>query len=408
MKFYIAILTLLSIYQVSVNYPIHKTQSTEHIETKRESKSKFVFIEGGIFTFGNAIASNKIRRKENDSTLLVTMPIVRRVNIKSFYINTTEVTNSEWMEFYNDKKDQLGEVQAKKKFYPDTSIWVKDYFTHGTYAKNYFSSPDYRNFPVVGITWNQANSYCKWRTNKFNKFLANQQISDTVEFRLPSEEEWEYAARYRNKPGIEKKHSTTSLISNEYIYPWEYNLPICHINSLSNIGPIYDDNSIKLKDYGDDGYIVTSKVASFPPNSQGLFDMGGNVSEWTNDPGYVYGYEILYKSNAIQKAITQIEDGTYMDLLNKWDHSMLIYADSIELKKYNKRLIENLKQDQDILDTDTKICKGGNWDNDISYCMSSARHIYKTNEASSKLGFRVALTLSNPSKSLLKYFPQQK
>ncbi|MBP8783427.1 MAG: SUMF1/EgtB/PvdO family nonheme iron enzyme, partial [Paludibacter sp.] len=143
--------------------------------------------------------------------------------------------------------------------YPDTIMWLRDF----QYAYNdpkmhmYFSHPGFTNYPVVGVTWEQAQAFCQWRTQLFNG--ANK--IGGQDYRLPTEAEWEYAARGGRDLGI---------------YPWGGNYVRdsrgCY---MANFKPMRGS-------YTDDTGATTMKVASFIPNDFGLFDMAGNVAEWTS------------------------------------------------------------------------------------------------------------------------------
>jgi gliding motility-associated lipoprotein GldK len=156
--------------------------------------------------------------------------------------------------------------------YPDTTVWLNDfkYSYIEPMHKLYFSHPAYANYPVVGITWHQARAFANWRSTIKNKGLSTKAKRKFVEFptvfRLPTEAEWEYAAR----GGLE---SAT--------YPWG--------------GPyLYDERGYFLAnfkpsrgDYATDGAIYTVEVDSYLPNDYGLYNMSGNVSEWTfNDKDF--------------------------------------------------------------------------------------------------------------------------
>ena len=148
--------------------------------------------------------------------------------------------------------------------YPDTLAWIHDY----TYSFNdpltekYFWHSAYDNYPVVGVNWKQARAFCVWRTEFLNAHLRSKKGGiDLAEFRLPTEAEWEWAARggYSLNP-----------------YPWggpyTRNEKGCF---LANFKPLRGN-------YIADGGLRTVIAAHYPPNDWGLYDMSGNVAEWTN------------------------------------------------------------------------------------------------------------------------------
>ena len=129
--------------------------------------------------------------------------------------------------------------------------------------QDYFWHQAYNDYPVVGVTWAQAKAFCDYRTQKKNKFLATAKKNrgKVPSFRLPTEAEWEYAAR----GGLEYAK-----------YPWggpyTYSDQGCF---LANFKP-------ERGDYAVDGALYTMEAKSFKPNDYGLYNMSGNVSEWTN------------------------------------------------------------------------------------------------------------------------------
>ena len=145
--------------------------------------------------------------------------------------------------------------------YPDTTCWVNDFPNahHEVYLKNYFSAPAYNDYPVVGVTWEQAQAFCAWRTEFLLRGLGAQ-ARYVQRYRLPSEVEWEYAAR-----GV-----------NGDPYPWEGDA------STSDKGCFLANFKPDRGNYTEDGNLITSKVGIYGANSNGLFDMAGNVAEWTN------------------------------------------------------------------------------------------------------------------------------
>lgn len=145
--------------------------------------------------------------------------------------------------------------------YPDTTCWVNDFQNaeNELYMRLYFSHPNYNNYPVVGVNWEQANAFCNWRTDFLIKGLGGN-AKFVQRYRLPTEAEWEYAARGKN--------------GNEL--PWE------NEDMKSDKGCYYANFKPDRGDYTQDGNIITSKVGIYSANSNGLYDMAGNVAEWTS------------------------------------------------------------------------------------------------------------------------------
>lgn len=163
--------------------------------------------------------------------------------------------------------------------YPDTLAWIHDY----TYSFNdpltekYFWHPAYDHYPVVGVNWRQARAFCIWRTEFLNSKMESQKGEVALsEFRLPTEAEWEWAARggYQLNP-----------------YPWggpyTRNEKGCF---LANFKPMRGN-------YIADGGLRTVIVAHYPPNDWGLYDMAGNVAEWTNSAFDPSSYNFTWDMN---------------------------------------------------------------------------------------------------------------
>lgn len=162
--------------------------------------------------------------------------------------------------------------------YPDTLCWIRDF----TYSYNdpmadlYFWHPSYDDYPVVGVSWIQARAFTVWRTNFMNDYLRSQGLPDVHNYRLPLESEWEFAAR----GGLDLS-----------LYPWggpyTRNYQGCF---LANFKPLRGN-------YIDDGSVYTAKVASYEPNEFGLYDMSGNVAEWTITAYHQSGYFFTHDLN---------------------------------------------------------------------------------------------------------------
>jgi gliding motility-associated lipoprotein GldK len=161
-----------------------------------------------------------------------------------------------------NRKDFL--INESLNVYPDTTVWVKDfnYSYNDPMHQDYFHHQSYGDYPVVGVTWGQANAFCNWRTKKKNDYLRRKKNSTSVpSFRLPTEAEWEYAAR----GGLEFA-----------TYPWGTGSTTSDRGCfLANFKPVRGN-------YAVDGALYTMEAKSFNANDYGLYNMAGNVSEWTN------------------------------------------------------------------------------------------------------------------------------
>jgi formylglycine-generating enzyme len=161
--------------------------------------------------------------------------------------------------------------------YPDTLCWIRDftYSFNDPQASLYFWHPSYDDYPVVGVSWIQARAFSIWRTNYLNTALRKQGVPDVQAYKLPTETEWEYAAR----GGLDLS-----------MYPWGGPYTRNYIGCfLANFKPLRGN-------YIDDGAVYAAKVGSFEPNEYGLYDMSGNVAEWTSTAystsSYVFTHDL--------------------------------------------------------------------------------------------------------------------
>jgi gliding motility-associated lipoprotein GldK len=160
--------------------------------------------------------------------------------------------------------------------YPDTNCWKSDFEgeKNDMYLSMYFSSPAYLNYPVVGVSWEQANAFCYWRT----RHHRTQSRCDIAAYRLPTEAEWEYASKGGN-PSKTKQ------------YPWiDKELTNKKGQFISNFKP-------RRGDFTADKYLITSPVGSFLPNEFGIYDLMGNVAEWTSTAYFSSGNRIMSTMN---------------------------------------------------------------------------------------------------------------
>ncbi len=210
-----------------------------------------------------------------------------------------------WMDIQKAAKAKVGKRSTfikteQTKIYPDTTVWIKDYaYSYNEPMHNdYFWHQAYSNYPVVGVNWMQAKAFCAWRTLNKNTYVKKRKGQDLINsFRLPTEAEWEYAAR----GGLE---SAT--------YPWggpyTKNDRGCF---LANFKP-------NRGDYAADKALYTVEANAYGANGYNLYNMAGNVSEWTDssyDPG---SYEYVSTMNPnVQDATNRrkvVRGGSWKDV----------------------------------------------------------------------------------------------
>ena len=174
-----------------------------------------------------------------------------RVAINPVFIGQFEVTNGQYKAFLNDLDGQEREAMI-----PDSTSWNREI---GVPWHSYFNSESFNDYPVVAVSWDQANAFAEW-----------------AGLRLPAESEWEFAAR----SGVSGR-----------IYPWD-GIDIRSRRTgqvLANFAP--------GGDYATDGFVLTSPVGVFPANNYRLYDIAGNVAEWCQD-AYHPSYSTLTRSGS--------------------------------------------------------------------------------------------------------------
>lgn len=234
-----------------------------------------ILVQGGAFQMGNAYEGGE----ENERP-------VHEVALSSFYIGKHEVTVGEFREFVDDtgyettaERDggALVYVGRKAEKRGDAN-WINPYYEQSDMH------------PVVCMSWYDAVEYCNWRSlsEGLRPCYSGEGDSmicdfDASGYRLPTEAEWEYAARSRGK---RKKFAWGDG------EPYVNGLPAGNTRDMAACG------EWKLTDYWegyDDGYAYTSPAGSFAPNELGVCDISGNVYEWCWD---WYGDEYYAESPA--------------------------------------------------------------------------------------------------------------
>ena len=293
---------------------------------EQETGPGLIFIEGGTYTMGQV----------DDDLNYAWDNIPRRVSVSSFYMDETEVTNQFWLEYVWWLQRVYGSSYPEivERALPDTASWRNKLAYNEPMVNYYLRHPAYRDYPVVGVSWLQANDFCKWRSDRVNEgiliregllahnpeaqideehfttdtYLSGQyqgerireglpNFSSTSEFRnvrvedgvllpsyrLPTEAEWEFAAL-----GL-IGNSLGELITERKTYPWNGHFVRNGDNRDGGYGQI-NANFVKgrgdymgvagaLNDLGD----ITVNVYQYAPNDYGLFNMAGNVNEWVMD-----------------------------------------------------------------------------------------------------------------------------
>jgi formylglycine-generating enzyme len=164
--------------------------------------------------------------------------------------------------------------------YPDTLCWIRDY----AYSYNepltykYFIHPGFQDYPVVGVSWKQARAFCNWRTRLNENFRSRMNDTPAHDFRLPTESEWELASRGGR---LNTK------------FPWgsyyTRNKQGCFLANFKPLRGNYVADSPNR--------VTTMKVGSYDPNDYGLYDMAGNVAEWTSSAFFESGIDLANDYN---------------------------------------------------------------------------------------------------------------
>ncbi len=169
-------------------------------------------------------------------------------------------------------------VKKDVPIYPDTLVWIRDltYSYNEPQTKRYFNHPAFGNYPVVGVNWQQATAFCEWRTHLLNAFLNSKNRAQESDFHLPGEAQWEYAARGGRSQSM---------------YPWG------GYYTRNKKGCLMANFKPGRGNYAEDGGFYTVRADAYWPNDYGLYNMSGNVAEWTSSIFYEGGFTFQHDMN---------------------------------------------------------------------------------------------------------------
>ncbi|RZK71179.1 MAG: gliding motility lipoprotein GldJ, partial [Pedobacter sp.] len=451
-------------------------------------------IEGGEFIMGGSAVDIPGQDMSN-------LNYKREVTVSSFYMDETEVSNTNWLEYLNwIRRNYPTDAQYYYEELPDTLVWRRPLSFNEPYVNNYLRHPAYKDYPVVGVTALQAERYCAWRTDMVNEKLLrdggymnsfaaingtargrnatatpvakpaqpfntevylNGQIDDKGQramrdlnpsataaagggattgrrgtgptrnvrledgvilqpFRLPTEAEWEYAAmsligntQYEN-------------VNDKKIYPWT-GLGIT--SAKKNTRGLILANFKRAKgDYMgvggslNDKAAFTQDVKSYAPNDFGLYNMAGNVNEWTADVYRAATYEQADALNPFRGNQYQNKDrdpATGQLKKDKFGKPEMVKANSgvkqtwaeLQANKaagnstvpYNadqrgyRDEQSNLYGITTLVNDKSRVYKGGSWDDQAQWLNPATRRHLQEDESTADIGFRCAMTMLGSS-----------
>ena len=345
-----------------------------------------VFIEGGTFIMGQV--EEDVMKDYNN--------IPRRVTVPSFYIDESEIRNTDYREYLywiNRVFSDLPEVY--RNALPDTLVWRRPTAYNDPYVETYFRHPAFSDHPVVGVNWLQANNYCAWRTDRVNEVIlyergiidldvSNQQreenfnteaylhgkfepapgkkpikdldpnkdtrrvrLEDGIllpKYRLPSEAEWEYAAL-----GL-IGNSKEERMTDRRIFPWDGHI-VRNATRGKERGYMManfvrgNGDFMGMAGALNDGGDITVAVRSYYPNDYGLYDMAGNVNEWVADVYRPLSFEDVEEFNPFRGNVfqTKVLDAEGM-VVDKDEMGRIRYREETDAdiqNRYNYRTADN-------------------------------------------------------------------
>ncbi|MFT6334686.1 MAG: sulfatase modifying factor 1 [Saprospiraceae bacterium] len=411
-------------------------------------------IEGGTFTMG--LTQEDVTFEWNN------MP--RRVTVSSFYMDETEVSNIHYREYLHwTKTHYVSYPEVHQQSLPDTLVWREELAYNEPLVRTYFRHPSYDDYPVVGVNWDQASDYAAWRSDRVNEMLlikrgilnnspdqkdsdvfdteaylvgqyqgnVNKNMPDLVtggeravkfedgillpDYIIPTEAQWEYAALALQG---NQASSKDELITDKRIFPWNGNTARYKTRNGTQ-GKILANFKRGRGDYMgmagalNDNASTPGPVRAFLPNDFGLYNMAGNVAEWTAD---VYrpltGSSLKdteqqdlnpYRGNQFQQLVID-ENGaiTEKDSLGNLKYRDVTDEEVATRENYRVGDARDYQDDDDesitygygittLINNESMVIKGGSWADRLFWLSPGARKFKQRDKSDRSIGFRCAM-----------------
>lgn len=416
--------------KIKVSKKVKKALSKEFEGFSKIPESQFIVQYGAKMTF-TPLDSHTLAGARTEEILITQ---------KEFFMNTHEVTNKEYrafLEFHKARMQAAGEYDFSIVNHPvwytsidstglsnklnlcvNNELWVIEFNLSAAeqLSELYFTHPVFENYPVVGISYEQCLAFIEWKNQQITRKLKSVGFNEKWgSIKMPTREEWLCAAGgLANSMGVNPHQMVRA------IYPW-YGHTLFNQETGSfyaNLGRIIDQNGLLVNSMVDDGYLYTAPIKSYNHNDFGLYDMGGNVSEWTattiNSDSLKKIYDEFYSIDCFKgDTVFQTEiskrypnwdlidsmvvikernkTSIWFNPHNKHEHRSL--KDFVEFTKIEKPMethnLELLEQYPNV-----NIVKGGDWFHGPINLLLNAQQGYNSNQASCTVGFRLALELT--------------